>query len=516
MKTNQRIAWACAHINLAIALGLAVFFCFAPAVLLVWNLFDPGIAGNQIPKMTLGLHHRLAPTLDRWARDRVASEKAAALTGENVPGTEWPIFTALFFLWSTETLQAAWEQGDQRAAPAPKDDARRAINSLTALVLDPNHAAWVRRLWGDDYLHHDNLFYRYARIAAMTSHYRLSADAQYLPMLRDEVDRLAADLDCSPAGLLEDYPEECYPADVLAAWMCIKRADAALGMDHGAALARGRRAFEGTTLDAHGLPPYLADAVRGWPVGPARGCSNSYICSVAPDLWPDAAAVWYAAYEAHFWQERWGAAGFREFARDAGESDWYVDVDSGPSVAGHGVSASAFGVSAARLNGRFDHAYPLAAEMLAVSWMLPNGRLLMPRILSNAVHAPYLGETAILWQLTRTTPRDIPIRDGGALPPLVPGMLLAYCFVGGLTIFAAIRAGKAVQRAVLPAPRIQAAVWAMLLFGSAAMLCAGWTAGSLMALLCALILPRTRGRRPGREAAAEPSPVPSPLSPQQP
>jgi hypothetical protein len=48
-------------------------------------------------------------------------------------------------------------------------------------------------------------------------------------------------------------------------------------------------------------------------------------------------------------------------------------VDADPVLAGHGVSACSFGIGAARKNGRFDRAYPLAAEMLASIGELPNG-----------------------------------------------------------------------------------------------------------------------------------------------
>lgn len=507
MKTPRNITWICAHGNTAIAALLALFFCFAPGALIVYNLFDPGIAGERTPRMAFRLHRNLAPVLDAWARKRVASGKAAALTGENVPGTEWPLFSAVFYLWSTESLQAAWERDTTRAPGPPKEYARAAIESLTKLALDPNHAAWVRRLWGNDYLHHDNLFYRYARIAAMTSHHNLTGDPQYLPMLREETESLAAELDASPTGLMEDYPTECYPADVVAAWACIRRADQALGTNHSALVDRALRAFRGKTLDAHGLPPYAADAGRGLPLGPARGCSNSYVCSVAPELWPSEAKQWYAAYETHFWQRRWGAAGFREFARDAGQSDWYMDVDAGPSVAGHGVAASAFGLSAARLNGRFDHAYPLAAQMLAVSWPLPNGRLLMPLVLSNAAHAPCLGEAAILYQLTRTPQPGFPVRSGGTLPPLVFTMLAAYFSGGAVTVFAALRALRSTRMASVRRPNLQLALWLVLVTGSTALLLGGFTSAGLVALLSAQFLPRGRRVSPLENGAAYSGPA---------
>src|SRR5207244_5695810 len=87
------------------------------------------------------------------------------------------------------------------------------------------------------------------------------------------------------------------------------------------------------------------------------------------------AKQWYDLYDRFFWQQRITAAGYREYPKGVPHSDWTIDVDAGPVIAGHGVAASAFGVGAARKNGRFDRAYPLAAEMLATVWELPNGVL---------------------------------------------------------------------------------------------------------------------------------------------
>ena len=43
-------------------------------------------------------------------------------------------------------------------------------------------------------------------IAALTSHARLTGDKEYLPLLKDQVDSLSAELDASRHGLLDDYP----------------------------------------------------------------------------------------------------------------------------------------------------------------------------------------------------------------------------------------------------------------------------------------------------------------------
>jgi len=43
-------------------------------------------------------------------------------------------------------------------------------------------------------------------IQALTSRQNLLRDGRYLDILRDQVETLAADLDRSPFGLLNDYP----------------------------------------------------------------------------------------------------------------------------------------------------------------------------------------------------------------------------------------------------------------------------------------------------------------------
>jgi len=181
------------------------------------------------------------------------------------------------------------------------------------------------------------------------------------------------------------------------------------------------------------LPAYSADSRSGLPHDPSRGCSNSNACQLAPFLWPQQAALWYAAYEQHFWQHDWLAAGFREFPREDTSKEWFFDVDAGPVIRGNGFAACAFGIAAARRNGRFDHAYPLSIEMVAMSWPLPNA-LLIPRRVSNAANAPYLGEAAILFQLTAQPLTAQSIRHHqGSLPALV-WIVLAFYLVLGLQL----------------------------------------------------------------------------------
>ncbi len=489
MNTQNRLVRLCIAGNFALAVALACWFAFYPAARIALDLRDPALKGGEIPRAAFRLHRNLSPKLEQWAKARVASGRAAQISTDNISGSEWPVFGSVFYLWSTEALEQAWEKSPDGPEP-PKVYARGAVDAVTALVLDPSHGGWVRKHWGERYLDHENVWYRAMRLCAIMSQHNLTGETQYLSMLRERSDALAAELDASPHGLLNDYPSECYPGDVLAAVACIRRAGLLLGTDHGAFLARAQRGFTGPSADAAGLPGYMADTASGELLGPARGCSNSYACFVGPELWPDLSRQWYDAYERDFWQYRWGAWGFREFAKDSGMGDWYADVDAGPSIAGHGMAACAFGLAAARANGRFDHAYPLAAEMLAMSWPLPNGRLGLPQLLSNATDAPYLGEEGILFNLTRPPAPFMTPQHGGTIPPMVYGMLAAYPAAGTIILTAATFALRRAMRLRIPFPRAQAALWVVLCAAAVVLFISGQSAFGYLCLAPALVLPR--------------------------
>jgi hypothetical protein len=501
LRALRAAAWLAAALHLA----LGHYLFILPAAIVVRDAWDPALSGPGVPRAAWRLFERLAPRYERWARARLASSRARELALSDIAGTEWPLFGSVFFLWAVESLQAAWERDRSLAPRPPRETARGAIAAAAALVLDPGQASWVKRHWGErEYLSRENVAYRTFLIAAATAEARLLGERARLPLLRAQVEGLAAELDASPHGMLDDYPGECYPADVLWAVAAIRRADALLGSDRSAFAARARRGFAGALVDARGLPPYATDARRGRFSGSSRGCSNSYLTLGAPELWPEVARRWYAAYERHFWQRRLGAVGFREFPSDLPGGDWYIDVDAGPVVAGFGFAASAFGVGAARVNGRFDHARPLAAQLAAIVWPLPDGTLAGPRLLSNAVDAPYLGEACILYILTRQPQPGVAIVAArGGPTPFVYVMLALYSALGGLFAWCGVRRSRWARHGdpgALRAPRVRLAVFAALVLGGGVGLILGWPALGLALLLAApLALPgRSRRRnRPG-------------------
>jgi hypothetical protein len=496
----------------AVLLGLlAAFFLVYPPIRAALDLRDPALRQPGIPNVAWRLYRNLTPRYAAWAQQRVALGGAEKLSTSNISGTEWPLFGSVFYLWAIEDLQSAWEAGDHRTKWQPRVYAREAIITASELVIDSKHATWVRQHWGENYLHRENVFYRMLVISALTSREKLLQDHAHLDLLRDQVESFAKELDATSTGLLDDYPGQCFPGDVMAAIAAVRRADAVLGTDHSAFVSRALRAFTGTAAIRYPIPPFSATARTGLPESPIRGSGNSYVCLLAPELWPSEAKQWHSYYDRYFWQERATTVGYREFAKGLTKHDWDLEVDSGPVVAGYGVAANAFGVGAARRNGRFDRAYPLAAEMLATAWELPTGVLAVPRLLSNLSDAPLLGEAAILWLLTVEPEKGFPLKTGGSVPAYVYLVLLSAALLGAFLVFESTCRFRLARREPEPevrSPGFQAFVWCCLL---AAALAAQWTRFRLVGfalVLLALVLP-TGKKRPrddwelrAREAAA--------------
>jgi hypothetical protein len=407
-------------------LGVALYFFLLPGLEVAYDLADRRVSSGEIPGFAWRWHRSLAPRMADWARRRVQESRGAAVDGSDVAGTEWPMFGTVFFLAATESLQDAFERDPTVTATSPREYAANAIDAAAALLVDPANAAWVRAKWGADYLHRENVFYRMLLVMGLTSHARLRPGSSHLALLRDQVDTLGAEIDAAPSGMLDDYPGESYPTDVLWAVAAIRRADRVLGSDHAALVARFvEKCRAPRLLGRLGLLPYQADPHEGRALDDSRGCSNSGILVQAPDLSVEQAREWYDRYAGHFWQERALAVGFTEFPRDR-HVEHGGDVDSGPIVLGYGFAASAFGLAAARANGRFDHAVGLAGLAIPAAWPLPDGTLLFPRVLSNATDAPYLGEAGMLYIFTRAPSAGVTIVPGHGYPWLVYALAVGF------------------------------------------------------------------------------------------
>jgi hypothetical protein len=181
----------------------------------------------------------------------------------------------------------------------------------------------------------------------------------------------------------------------------------------------------------------------------SRGIGSSWSLLFVPDLWgAEVARDLYGRYERAFYQRAWWAEGFREYPLAQGEPEWGFEVDAGPVLDGFGTAASAFGIAAARRNGRFDHAYALSTELAAASFAMPGGTLALPRLVSHAADAPYLGEAAILYFLTVQAAPGVAVVEASGVPALAAIGLLVLV---GLPVVAwGVELLRALQRTAAP------------------------------------------------------------------
>jgi hypothetical protein len=237
--------------------------------------------------------------------------------------------------------------------------------------------------------------------------------------------------------MLDDYPGECYPSDVLWAVAALQRAAKQDGTNCNALAASLVSNLDTVLRAREGVPAFAVDSKTGDILQHGRGCGNSGILQFASELDPIVASRWYDAHARHFWKDTGWVVGFSEMPR-AHKSD-FMDVDSGPVLFGFGSVASAFGIGAAKGVGRLDHAVPLTLEAIACSWPTPFG-LIIPGCMGKlAVDGWCLGEIAILFSMTRPCQTTNIIPFEGHVPWIVYVLMFVYFSVGLIFIYLEIR-----------------------------------------------------------------------------
>ena len=469
---NQKTLFlACKWINCILAVTLFVCLFILPGVTVIKYLSDPALQKNDIPQIALQTHRSLTSRYGLWLKQRIESKKAAQLSTHNISGTEWPLFGTVFYLWATEAIQQELTSKGVNAKLLPSAYAKDTLKLSAQFLVDPNQAKWVKDHWGNNYLSRENLFYRMLLIGGLFSYQNILNDKTYEPILREQAISLARELDASPYGLLDDYPGQCYPIDIIAAIAAIKRADVVLKTDHSLFVERAVRAFQAARLDPQTLlPAYNVDSKTGVAFSGARGIGLSFMLIWAPELWKDVAVDWYAKYKHFYWQERYGIVGFREFSNYSKSPDWWMDVDSGPVMAGFGIASTAFGLGAAKANNHINDAQILSSEIIPLSWPLWDGTLLGARLLSNVTDAPYLGEMALLFLFTRQPMIEKEFHSSASMPLIVYFVTALYFLVGTFYIYREIRELRKwvqnIHKVVIMAFWVQITLWlAFLLLG---------------------------------------------------
>ena len=306
-----------------------------------------------------------------WANTYLETNYAQSLDHDDIPATEWPMFGAVFFLVTAEELQKRGK------IDATQGTIREAVEK----------AAADRRVAGDRHLGEDqvgrrlpgeeNVFYRMLLILGLSSYERITGDTQYHALMSQQRTTLAEELAEAKLHLRDDYPSECYPADMLVG----RRGDPACGTarrhaDHDELARSLIAAFDGPLKAPEGLPAFQAESRRA---GSSRGARLRKLGHppVCRRTGPGGRRPLVRRLRSRTsGKTPAGSPASRKCRADRNED--LMDVDSGPVLCGVGSVASAFGIGAAKTAGRCDHAAPLTHGgrrlLVADAFWLPGSR----------------------------------------------------------------------------------------------------------------------------------------------
>jgi len=425
IRQYMKLAFHLTVSGVVIALSLMLFIY--PAITICAVVMDCHLKQTGESRLAPMWFKSAAGRYLSWANTYLDTNYAQSIYHNDIPATEWPMFGSVFFLVTAEELQK------QDKIDATQGTVGEAVDKAARIVASPVTATWVKTKWGESYLEKENVFYRMLLILGLSSYERISGNAQYHALMSRQRVALAEELGKANLHLRDDYPNECYPADMLWAVAAIQRAARLDGTHHNKLAKSLIAAFDGPLKAPEGLPAFQANARSGQILQRARGCGNSGILLFAAELDPVVAAHWYSAYEKNFWKDTGWIAGFTEMPR--GSRGDLMDVDSGPVLFEIGSVASAFGIGAAKSAGRIDHVVPLTMEAVACSWPTPFGPLIPGLMGRLAVKSWSLGEVALLFSMTRPacTAETVPFE--GRTPFIVWILLAAYTVVGLFSIW---------------------------------------------------------------------------------
>ena len=409
----------------------ACVFCLYPAGVVARLLLDAELRQTGLSSALPDWFEATSARHADWAEAFLDSGKAAKVNHWEVAATEWPMFGSVFYLVTAQELH------DRGLVDATRGVIRDAVELSAEIVASPETATWVRTKWGDDYLERENCFYRMLLVKGLAAHQSIIGSGRHDELLVQQTHLLAAEIAAAPLHLIDDYPYECYPNDILWAVAAIQRSGHLRGEDYTDLIRSFMDTFNGPKITVNGLPAYQMNSQQGYILQLPRGCGNSGILQFAAELDPEIAQSWYAAYARDFWKDNGWLAGFTEVP--VGSKDSVMDVDSGPVALEFGSVASAFGIGAAISVGRLDHSVPLTLEAVACSWPTPWG-FMIPKLMGMAeVDSPTLGEVALLFSMSRPSQIDKVVPYSGNVPGIVWIMLAAYSGVGTMFIVLEIR-----------------------------------------------------------------------------
>lgn len=406
--------------------------------------------------------------------ERSLDPEAAAISGASFPEGE-------LFYW--EFMGLAWLDAAE-ADPALRGEAdrvaRRALLEIDRVLENPpfrRMRSWPLR-GGVCWFAGQNLLR--ARLIEV-----IGADDERARLHADSA-LLAHAFATSRTGVLEAHPGMSWPVDSLFGYRSLLIHDRLFGTRYFRTYDKWKASMLATLDRQTGLMPSFLH-LDGRPRDVPRGCALSWSLAVLPHLDPSFARSQWAAYKKHFFRCQGGLCLVREYPVGV---DRAADVDSGPVVAGFGMSATAFALAAARAQGDLEVAESLrrVGELVGVPMTSWWGKR-------------YLGGLIPMFDIFSAWTRAIPIPAGASPARAAPSLGLGAVLTGlwGALVFALARRARRCVRALrdpptapassAPAPR---GSWLSATSALAAAALVGahlvWPAFSAAALVAALLV----------------------------
>ena len=266
--------------------------------------------------------------------------------------TGTPLFDAEWVFGTSQMAALGYGQQAQRD-PEQREQALCRMELAIEGMLSDEGRAFDRGKWREDPV--ENLksgrghaaWLGYTNLA-LSVHRSLVPDSKYSALNDKLTEAIARRVLGSPAGVFETYPGELYPVDTAAGVASVMLHDRATGGQHAAVIAHWKVAYQADQRDKETGLLYQSLDGRARPNDYARG-SGTFLASWFLSFGDsELACELYAAGRASLRADVGPLAGMREYAPGV---DGGMDVDSGPIVAGLGVSSTGFAIGAARACG---------------------------------------------------------------------------------------------------------------------------------------------------------------------
>lgn len=240
--------------------------------------------------------------------------------------------------------------------PERRDEALARMERCLDMMLTPHVHAFDTAAWnGEDALasldgdHAHAAYLGYTGIA-LGLHRMLRPMSRFAEIDDRIVAALTRRIERSPMGFIETYPGEVYPVDNTAAYAAIALHSRATRRPMPAAVKRGLEAIRArATEPGSGLLYQAVTLEDGKPRDSARASGSAlaaYFLAYADEA---ASAALFRALGKEQFRTVLGFGAVLEYA--ASHEQGKGDIDSGPIVAGFGVSATGFALGASRVHG---------------------------------------------------------------------------------------------------------------------------------------------------------------------